>query len=147
MTFTNPQQIKNCLLKGAMNAVANAQQEVHDKLDEFLGKYYADYDPHMYERTKQLIHSLVITDTKKTGNGYEGYVYFDYNRLDYITGQQPSGYQVITAAAQGLHGAMGLHTMPGNSKIDIWDMPISELRRDLMPKLKQYLIESGIPVK
>ena len=149
MTFTNPQQIKRYILDRCADAVEKAKEDIYDKLDMFLKLYYADYEPVAggYVRTGQLMRSLVMSDVKKTSNGYEAYVYFDFNKMNYVTGRQPSGQQVVSAAAQGLHGATGLLTVGGNNMIDIWGMPLSVLHHDFMPKLKQYLIESGIPVK
>lgn len=172
MTFKNEKELERFILKKCHSALEKSQEKVYKILDKFLNDFYNDYDPSSYidwdgtvkpkrlyySRTFELLHSLVKSEIIPSKNGYEAQVYFDYNYLnrEYPDGNQPSGFQVMEAAAQGLHGAIGdeskkLQYVEGNTGVGIWDggsrNPIKELDAKAIEILKNMLIAEGIPIK
>lgn len=148
MVFKNEAQLKKFLLEKCKSALKNAQNEIYLVIQQFVKEFYADYSPTMYERTYQLYNSLVKSDVEWSGShGYKVYVYFDYNALNYITGAQPSGEQVMNAAAYGGHGAEGLKVVSGNSGVGIWDDPMRIISAEAIEILKKKLIEQGISIR
>ena len=152
MVFKNEKQLKEFLLKKCKYALEDATRSVYKIIDEFVREYYKDYTPEMYERTYQLFNSFVMTDVKRVGNGYEAYVYFDLDSIKYVTGNQPTAEQVMDAAKQGLHGAIGedflyVHGDSGNRLINIWNTPQWVIKAEAFEILKEKLIANGIPIK
>lgn len=147
MVFKNEKQLKAFLLQKCKNALIKSQAQVYQIIDRFIKEFYVDYSPEMYERTYQLYRSLVKSDIKLTGNGYEAYVYFDLDSLDYVTGAKPSGEQVLDAAAYGGHGAEGLKVVSGNSGVSVWNTPKEMLDAHAIEILKRMLISEGVPIK
>ena len=164
MVFKNEKELKEFVLKKSRNALAKTQEKVYKILDRFLNDFYKDYTPgtytdwdgtqkfyHGYDRTYQLLRSLVKADVVPSKNGYKAEVYFDKSYLDskYDTGNQPSGMQVMEAAAQGLHGAIGdnLQYVHGNTGVSVWNDPIKILDAKAIEMLKDMLIAEGIPIK
>lgn len=145
MVFKNESQLKSFLLGKCRNAITNAQEKVYRIIDLYLQRYYADYDPVWYDRTYQLLHSLVKSDIRKEGSKVVATVYFD---LDYIynTGRNPSGEQVMNAAAYGGHGAQGLKVVYGSGE-DTWYTPLEILDAEAINILRDMLIAEGIPIK
>lgn len=146
MVFKNETQLKSFLLAKCQNALIKTQEKVYKIIDMYVQRFYADYDPVMYDRTYQLLHSLVKSEIISTGNGYEAQVYFDMSNLNYVTGRQPSGEQVVSAAAYGGHGATGLKVVYGGGE-DIWFTPLEVLNAEAIEILRSMLIAEGIPIK
>ena len=163
MVFKNEKQLESFLLNKCHDALMKTQDKVYQILDKFLNDFYNDYDPSSYvdwdgtrklkslyyHRTEQLLHSLVKTEIIPSKNGYEAQVYFDYNSLKYFDGNRPSGLQVMEAASQGLHGAIGdnFQYVHGNTGVSIWNDPIKVLDAKAIDILKNMLIAEGIPIK
>lgn len=149
MVFKNKSELLNFLYDKAYDALKNSQTVVYDIIQDYLQQFYADYDPILYERTEQLLHSLVKGDIHPSAKGYVAEVYFDLSSLNYVTGNQPTGTQVMEAAAQGLHGAIGsdLLYVHGNTGVGVWNDALQVLDAEAIRILKDRLIEQGIPVK
>lgn len=157
MVFKNETDLKNFLLKKCEIALIITQEKIYKIIDDCIREYYKDYDPVRYERTFQLFNSFVMTDIVPVGNGYEARVYFDIDGLRYLDGGQPSGLQVMKAAAQGDHGAIGKIPNPkwspnfqyfqGRTGVDIWNTPSQKIDAEAINMLEQELIGQGIPVK
>lgn len=154
MVFKNEKQLESFLLQKCRAALVKSQQQVYQIIDRFVKEYYAYYSPEMYERTYQLYRSLVKGDVERTANGYEAKVYFDLSSLDYVTGGKPSGEQVMTAAKEGWHGAVG--KIPNSDKYykyvvsggeGVWDEPKQILDAQAKEILKKMLISEGVPIK
>lgn len=168
MNFSNTEQIKQYVLQRLQPSIAEMQEEVYRTLDEALKEYYAEYDPQVYERTNQLLHSLVKSEIIETANGYKAFVYFDYTALDYhqksfyafvnTKGQyynpfnmktqsnpwfdnpKGDGKKTMGSAAVGKHGGKASGT-------SIYYEPIGILKAEFHSKLKQILISNGIPIR
>lgn len=162
MVFKNKKELERFLLKKCRLVLLKAQEEVYKILKDFLRQYYMDYDPISYERTYQLLQSLVQSRIVSDGKGYKAEVYFDLDKLQYYKpawqgGKPPSGEQVFEAAKQGLHGAIGdagsgwknweYHYEFGRTGVNIWSDPIRELDAKAINILKNMLIAEGIPIK
>lgn len=145
MVFDSIDAIRKDIMKKSRLAIMKSQDEVYTIIKKFVYQYYGDYDPVMYERTYQLLASLVQTRVVSTGSGYTAEIYFDYNSLNYITGAKPSGLQVMEAAAYGGHGAEGLRVVGGG--VGIWNDPKQILDAQAIEILKKNLIAAGIPIE
>jgi hypothetical protein len=145
MVFNSIKDIEKDIKKKSRLAIMKAQDEIYVIIKNFVYQYYNSYDPIIYERTYQLLASLVQTQIVSTGNGYTAEVYFDYSSLNYVTGAKPSGLQVMKAAAYGGHGAEGLRIVDGS--VGVWDDPKQILDAQAIQILKKNLIEAGIPIK
>ena len=146
MIFKNEKELEKFLLAKCRDALFKAQEEVYNIIKEFLDQFYADYDPIMYQRTNQFLNSLVKSRVTSDGKGYSAEVYFD---LDYIyrTGSNPTGEEVMQAAAYGGHGAEGLRVMSGKNGIDVWNSPLQILDDEAIKILVDMLKAEGIPIK
>lgn len=147
MTFKNEKELERFILKKSRLALIKAQEEVFKIIKDFLRKFYMDYDPIMYERTYQLLQSLVQSRIISSGKGYKAEVYFNFDGLNYTTGRQPSGEQVMEVAAYGGHGAEGLRVVDGESGVSVWNDPLQVLDAKAVEILKNMLIAEGIPIK
>lgn len=155
MVFKNKKQLESFLLKKCRLALLRAQDEVYNIIKQFLRDYYLDYDPIVYERTYQLLQSLVQSRIVSDGKGYKAEIYFNLDGLDYATGGRPSGEQVMDAATKGLHGAIGdipnsdkrFKYVAGDTGINVWDDPIQRLNSEAIEILKNMLIAEGVPIK
>ena len=146
-------------------AVTNAEEKIHKTIDTFLKQYYSEFTPREYIRTNQLLHSLVKTGVKSTGNGYEAEVYFDVGRLNYETGLMYlqhtaehgrfgwatwSGGQVLETAMQGSHGGYtgafnGHGSFAGAYGTPIWAASMAKLG-NIIQLLVKELRAAGIPI-
>ena len=167
MTFNSLGALKNYILSRCGVAIKIAQEKVFNLIEDFLLQYYSEFDPAVYERTYQLLCSLVKTDVISTGSGWVAEVYFDAGLLNYQTKglhgypvdggymnlynhvvtsdgifQNPkgSGGKTLAAAAHGSHGGKVSGTA-------IWDDPIRILNAEAYSMLKSALIAAGIPVR
>ena len=153
MIFKNRNELLSFLYDKAYDALKNAQVVVYDIIQDYLQQFYDDYDPVLYDRTEQLLRSLVKGDILPSAKGYVAEVYFDLSSLNYVTGNQPTGEQVMQAAAQGLHGAIGsdlLYVDPrtkGGSGVGVWNDALKALDAEAIRILKDRLIEKGILIK
>lgn len=152
MTFKNEAEFKKFLLQKCKNALIKSQAQVYQIINRFVKEYYASFSPELYERTYQLYKSLVKSDIEPTANGFEAQVYFDLSELDYMTGARPSGEQVMSAAKQGFHGAMGTVENVelkyiNTGGVGIWDDPKKILDAEAINILVRMLKSEGIPIK
>ncbi len=149
MVFKNRNELLAFLYDKAYDALKNAQTIVYDIIQDYLQQFYADYDPVLYERTEQLLRSLVKGDIRPSSKGYLADVYFDLSSLNYVTGNQPTGEQVMEAAAQGLHGAIGSNLLyvHGNTGVGVWNDALQVLDAEAIRILRDRLVEKGIPIK
>ena len=145
MVFKNEKELERFLLAKCQSALIKAQEKVYKVLDLYMQRFYADYDPELYERTYQLLHSLVKSDIRKNGKELIAEVYFDLNYM-YETGANPSGKQVMDAAAYGGHGAKDLLIVYGSGE-DACFTPLEILDAKAIEILKNMLIAEGIPIK
>lgn len=138
-TFNSRAEIKDYILEHSKDAVRLAANEAYAVFDKFLQQYYNEFDPSWYDRTYQLLHSLMRTNVRSTGNGWEAEVYFDISSLEYMTGTW-SEEKVMISAAHGSHGGYA----PGTA---VYYKPVGELTAKHVKILKDALIAAGIPVR
>lgn len=147
MTFKNNSELIEFLWHAAYMALRNAQGTVYEIIHDFVRQFYDDYSPELYERTEQLLNSLVKGDIRPSKNGWVADVYFDLSSLNYVTGAQPSGEQVMEAAVYGGHGAEGLRVVSGNTGVNVWYDPVQVLDQEAIRILRDRLIEQGVPIR
>lgn len=87
MVFKSEAELKAFLLPKIKKAVVDVEEKAHRIIDDCLKQFYSEFEPNEYIRTQQLLHSLVRSGVKSTGNGYEAEVYFDAGLLNYQTGE------------------------------------------------------------
>lgn len=147
--FKNESELKKFLLEKCKIAITNAEEKIYIVINGALKQYYSEFTPDEYIRTQKLFHSLVKSNVKKVGNGYEVEVYFDESQLNYQTGVVPTqhgtGYatwgaeEVLDTAMNGSHGGY----IDG---IAIWGTS-KAIIGDIYALIKKELIEQGIPIK
>ena len=151
MIFKNEDQLKNYLLTKCKNAVVKAEEKVHRIIDDCLKQFYSEFTPNEYIRTQQLLHSLVRSGVKATGDGFEAEVYFDVSSLNYDNGFVETQHGVGYATWDGetvLRVAMESGVPHGgySGGTAIWTMSRAKLG-NIFELLKQELIAQGIPIK
>lgn len=153
MIFKNQKQIEKFLLDKSRLALMNAQDKVYSIIKQFVRQFYSEYDPIKYERTYQLLESLVQSRIISDGKGYKAEIYFDVDGLRYVTGAKPSGEQVMEAAEQGMHGAIGqsngvdLKYIDSGAGTGVWNDPKMYLDSEAINILVDMLRDEGISVK
>lgn len=154
MTFKTTDELESYLLSKMQPAISIVAEKIYHIIDKILAQWYREYNPVLYERTQQLLHSLVKSDVISTGNGYKVEVYFDVSALDYsykyINGEMyandgASGEDVMQAAMSGGHGASGWKIAATTTPI--WDKSIGIISTEVYDMIKQALISEGIPIK
>lgn len=151
MVFKTTDELKNYILSRSELAVQETKEKVFKIIFNVVAQYYNEFQPEDYQRTLQLLFSLVDTDARKQGNGFVAEVYFDIGSIDY---QEPkkhrknpddwSDEEIINEIMTG--GSHGGYIAPnGNTKV--WTESMEILNAELIQILKQELIKNGIPVK
>lgn len=146
MVFKNKKELETFILKKSRQALLNAQDKVYTIIKRFVYQFYNEYDPTIYERTYQLLQSLVQSRIVSDGKGYKVEIYFNLDGIKYTTGSNPSGEQVMKAAEWGRHGAIGL-AVADFKGTSIWHEPLEILDAEAIEMLKNMLIAEGIPIK
>lgn len=155
MVFKNKKQLEDFLLAKCKSALVQAEEKVHRIIDDCLKQFYSEFEPDEYIRTSQLLHSLIKSGVKSTGNGFEAEVYFDINGLNYPKGETSlqsggKGYAnwdidtildvVMTGSYSGLpHGGYAEGTA-------IWSESLKRIG-NIWSLLEQELRAQGIPIK
>lgn len=145
MVFKTKNQLESFLIKKCASAIQQTRDEIYKVLDSELHNFYSEYEP-KYIRTQQLLHSLVKTNVVKMGNAVMAEVYFDVDSLNYTSGGQPLGSDVVDAAAHGWHGATGgFYYIPVGG--GIWDSPMAKLDKEIVNKIVDKLKAMNVPLK
>ena len=154
MVFKNEKELKSFLLAKCKDAVAQTEEKVHRTIDSCLQQFYNEFEPEEYIRTSQLLHSLVRSGVKSTGNGYEAEVYFDVGMLNYEKGivrtKTRTGWAawdsetVLNVAMTGDYG--GLPHGGYKDGTAIWSESLKRLG-NVFELLKRELIAQGVPIK
>jgi len=147
MTFKTSSELQSYIVARMQPAVQTAVNKAYEVIDQILKQWYGSYQPHLYDRTYQLFSSLVKVNTYKSGNGYAAEVYFDSSMMDYITGKQPSGEQVLNTAMKGGHGVDEKGFKVAAYTIPIWDTSLGQLDPELYALIERELKANGILVR
>lgn len=153
-TFNTQEEIEAYILNHSKFAIRASQEKVYKIIETFLKQYYSDYTPEEYIRTYNLLRSLVKSEIRQVGNGFEAEVYFDASELDYQKGKielqhtkEHGRYgwatwgadKVLSTALHGSHGGYK-RTAP------IYGQSMNVLNAQAIKILKEDLIKAGIPV-
>ena len=145
MVFKNQKELERFVMKQSRQALIKAQDKVYGIIKQFLYRFYNEFTPDEYKRTRQFLESLVKSQIVSDGKGYKAEVYFDLNYI-YETGSNPSGEQVMQAADWGRHGAMGLAVADFKGE-SVWHGSLAELDARAIDILADMLRAEGIPIK
>ena len=156
MAIKSQKDLENLLLPKMMKAIVNAREKSFEMVKQRADDFYGDYTPIPedhggYHRTYQLNNQsnenfIQRQPVEPHGKGYVTSVGLEVDALSYATGKPPSGEQVVSAAVEGKHGALGdgLYYVPGRTGVKLWD-------ESMQPKGMEFLIEElkaqGIPIK
>lgn len=149
MLFKSEAQLKKYILDKCKVSVAQTQSKIHFLINNVLNEFYDEFTPSEYIRTHQLLHSLVKSDIKSTGNSIVAEVYFDASKLNYVSpargksGQMHdaiySNDEVLNMAMHGSHGGW----IDGTP---IWSTSLGRLG-DVYKLLINSLKTNGIPIR
>lgn len=122
-------QIEGSLSKTATDYVERATELIWDK-------FYKEYTPKEggYERTYQLLNSVMKTAVKKQNNTYSVEIYLDPTGVNYA---DTSALEVFLLASEGYHGNKNIKT-----DYEFWKMLVDEA----MKTWRSYLIKNGLNV-
>lgn len=151
MAIKNEFQLKKFLMEKCQEAIARTQEKVVQDVVEQAEAFYSDYTPMPvehggYDRTYQLKDTdnfIQKSPISSSENQCEASVYLDVNSLNYVTGKQPTGEQVVSTAVQGLHGVSdgeGWKYVSGDTGVKLWD---ESLQTKATENLIQELIRQG----
>ena len=143
--------IKKDVMNKMPNAVKSVQERVYGVCTEFLNVFYGEYEPHVAKRTHQVFNSLVKSDVRKCGNGYESDVYFDLSALHHPSSYIGKDGSVVrrkwsepeileSVMVGGSHGG----TYRGIRVFTESDVVVSAKAEQW---LKQALIAAGVPIR
>lgn len=153
MVFKTSGELEKFLLGKCKIALTIAQEKVYEIIDNCLNRFYGEYTPAEYIRTKQLLYSLVLGDVKKVGNEFIAEVYFDASRIHYSdvaagkSGQlhkkERSDEEIFENAMTGAYPHGWWEKAGGTG---IWTES-SKHFNDMFNILKKELIAQGIPIR
>lgn len=155
MTFNSQAELEKFLLERCKKAVSNLENKIYAIIKSTLAQFYQEFTPESYIRTNQLLHSLVKSEVKKVGNGYEAEVYFDASLLDYVhgfveTNSDWHGYAawdtdtILEVAMTGSYG--GLPHGGWSEGTAVWTVSKERLG-NILAKLEYELKLQGIQVR
>lgn len=158
MTFNSWDDLESYILSRSKDAVIIMREKVYEVIHRFLKQFYSEYTPVLYERTEQLLYSLVKTEVKQSegGKGWVAEVYFDLSALDYHTytlngilytkdnWTKYDDERVLRVAMEGEHPHGGWST---DKETAIWTESMAVFKKEKLNILKKALEDAGIPVK
>lgn len=141
MAFKSVSELENFLKAKLENTLKDIRFEAFKIIEGYLHDFYNEYDPFSYERTEQLMSSLIVGDIIKTSNGYTTSLYFNVNALHYPNAGISDSQIVDIVMNDGKpHGGYAEGT-------PIWVSSEYQLKAELIEKMKTALIANGIPIK
>ena len=146
MIVKNQTELKLAMQQVLKQGMEDLTKEVHSLANEFIHKWYDDYDPKIYGRTYQLFKACIATEVVQSGSKFKSYILLDSSKMHHGL---PIGYteeDVILAAEKGLHGTD--HAQKGKKKRPVQRL-FSPTRKHLknttfiMDEFKEYLENNG----
>lgn len=149
-TFNSVTELEKYVIQRMQPAVKAVQEKVHQIIFNYLNAFYGEYAPSVYERTYQVLDSLVKSDVVRKGNGWEGEVYFDLSALNHprqYIGQDGRTVYANWSEPKILHSVMVGGTHGGKvGGIPVWLEAMDTVNPAWIQWLKQELIAAGIPI-
>ncbi len=140
-TIRNLAQLQKAYDKYCYYLVDKAGEKVKEKIDEFIKEYYKEYpNPKYYERVWNFLNSVVKTEPKRIGNGYEVEIYIDTS-LVYKNGWTMEGTAI--QANKGMHG-WNHPVMVGDSHF--WDDAMEEVPSMILEAFGEFMASKGISI-
>ena len=143
MIVRNQTELKLAMQQVLKQGMEDLTKEVHSLANEFIHKWYDDYDPKIYGRTYQLFKSCIATEVVQSGSTFKSYILLDSSKMHHGL---PIGYteeDVILAAEKGLHGTD--HAQKGKKRVSIFSPTQKEIEDTTfaLDKFKEFLLENG----
>lgn len=120
MNFRNLKDLEKHLNNQMEYALLQTKEEVYHIIAEKLLQYYNEYTPVQYQRTYQLLKSLVKTEVMQTSHGFKANVYFDLSKIHYKN-EKHSITEIVKDTLNGQHGHSGCNYMPQGKWTSIWN--------------------------
>lgn len=143
MVFKNQKELEKFVLKQSRQALMKAQEKVHNIIKKFLYQFYGEYHPQAYQRTRQLLESLVLTQIVTDGKGYKAEIYFDVDGLNYEDGKWTE--EEVFDVAMNYEFPHGAWIDAGGKPI--WKSAKPKLDAEAVDILVDMLKAEGIPIK
>lgn len=164
MTFRSISEFETAINNSLATATTLMEEKIKSVVEAYIQQFYSEWTPgetvnngnkfvnnYGYQRTFQLIKSLITTSVKKTGNGFEAEVYLDFDKMNhdmnFVNGRwikhnhwDENTIGSVAASSDDSHGGW-------KSGTKIWDDPMKVLNRRKRSILKKMLRDAGIPVK
>lgn len=154
MLFRSSVEMQNYILAHCLKgAVQDTILKIEKIIEQCVRKFYGEYNPVLYDRTYQLLHSYIIVNAIMSGNGYEAEVYFDASRLDHsmkslngvsVPNTSWSEETILSTALSGPAPHGGYPPAGGNG---IWNDAMPIVSQSVYNYLKSALIASGLPIR
>lgn len=130
--------------KSMQKSIEKVSIDVESLINDFLQKWYADYTPIFYIRTRRFLKSCTRTKTEIYGNKVIAKVYIDTN-YQY---SDVSAELVAVWANKGIHGDPETFGMPGQHDVRFWDdaMMMIEDYKMIQANFIEYLEQQGLSV-
>lgn len=139
-TIKNLSQLNSAMEKYCYYLVDKAGEKVKQKIEEFIRVYYHEYTPEQYHRIWLFLNSVVKTEPKRVGNGYEVEIYIDTS-LVYKNGWTMEGTAI--QANKGMHG-WNHPVMVGDSHF--WDDAMEEVPSMILEAFGEFMASKGISI-
>ena len=169
-TFRSLSEAEAYILSKVRIAVGIAQRKAFTEFNRFVFMYYGEWQPAVYERTRQLLRALSKSDVYGSGNGFGADIYYDVGKMDYsrknlhkiqrngkwmhpyVPGVYTSDGVFINHGDAGKVLANAAHGKHGRKNGDvagtaIWDEPMAILASRYKTIFRQAFEEAGLPVK
>lgn len=155
--FKSQKELESFLMKQSRQALLKAQDKVYNVIKQFVYKFYTEFTPDEYIRTRRLLESLVQSRIISEGKGYKVEVYFDVSGLNYDQG-------VMELQHTPEHGRYGWATWDGETVLRvamesevphggheggtaIWKASKAKLDAEAIDILVNMLRAEGVPIK
>lgn len=148
--FNQLWQAMDSVLAKAINYDSYVAEDI---IRQFISVWYGDYDPKRHEREFQLFRALFRTNSAiMPDNTVKAWVYIDTSMMKHTfhdEAHQLTEEDILLAANEGLHGALGGTVVAGRQGIKIWDDAIDyiEYSKVLITEFVKYLRSQGYDVK
>ena len=148
-------ELNNAMDRYCKFAVDKMADVAKAKIEEFIRYYYEEYpSPEEYQRTWAFLNSVLKTEPKKVGNGWEVIVYIDTDYMYASTAYYEDGtpyrrerwsmLDTAKSANDGWHG----YTVQIGDGIHFWDDAVEEIKEKqlISNAFVKFMKEKGLNV-
>ena len=137
-------ELYKVLEKATENAIDKVTIDIENLINDFLQKWYDDYNPKVYQRTYQFLNSCARINTTNIGGIIKATVLIDTS-TDY---GDVTGLEVANWANQGIHGNPETYGRRGYTRLEFWNAPMEVIKYYQMVQTNfiEYLKNNGLNV-